>query len=246
MDDRIKIYESLLNHKGELEKECFALSLDYVLEFGSQVEELFQLKVEVVTLKKKIAFCVQRQYRNQEIDASELNRYIDSEILDYQAKLAELIAFNKAAKENRGPYLAHEDVKKIRKLYYEIVHLIHPDLHPEYEGNVRISGLWDKAVDAYKRNDFHELAEAYDQIIIIIEPSKFEIQDLEAKIARLQDEINAIKEGEPYTYKFILDDEDETQAYHERLDKEIMDYKEYKESLERELKRFRIVERNQA
>ena len=246
MEDRVKVYESLLNLKSELEKECFSLSLDYALEFGDQVEALFQLKVEAVTLKKKIAYCVQRQYRNQEINAADLDHYIDEEILEYQAKLAELIAFNNAAKTSESHSITFSDEKKIRKLYFEIVHLIHPDLHPEYQEIAGISNLWDKAVDAYKRNDYRTLVQAYDQILLLVKPGEFQIADLETKIVALQDEIALIKESEPYTFKFILNEEEEIQAYHDKLVKEISDYEEYKQSLERELERFPIQRRNEA
>lgn len=246
MDDRVKVYESLLNLKGELEKECFRLSLDYALEFGDQIEMLFELKVEVITLKKKIAYCVQRQYRNQEILDSELRRYVDAEILDYQQKLQELIAFNHAARENRGSEIAYHEEKKIRKLYYEVVHLIHPDLHPEYQGREEISSLWNQAVSAYKRNDYHDLVEAYDHILILVTPGEVEIPHIEEKIAALQEEVASIKENEPYTYRYLLDIQEETNAYHEKLDQEISDYQEYQESLEGELERFPIRKREDA
>ena len=99
MDEKIKVYETLLNEKGSLEKECFEYSLDYAREFGKQIEDLFELKLEVVTLKKKIAYCVKKSYQNETIYSSELDRYIDLEILEYQAKLDELIEINRASKE---------------------------------------------------------------------------------------------------------------------------------------------------
>lgn len=246
MDEKIKIYETLLNEKASLEKECFEYSLDYAREFGEQIEDLFELKLEVVTLKKKIAYCVKKSYQNETIYSSELDRYIDLEILDYQAKLDELIEINRASKE-KGTPITFLDVKKIKKLYYQIVHLIHPDLHPELVGNETIEELWDKAVNCYKCNDYRGLVAVYDQVIIIVNAEgDIHIDDIDNKIKQIQDEISEIKDNEPYKYKFILDDEDEIKEIHENLEKEINDYKEYKENLEKELSRFDIVKGHEA
>lgn len=242
MDDKIKIYESLLNEKASLEKDCFRYSFEYLREFGDEIEALFELKVEVVTLKKKIAFCVRKDYRNEPIYSSDLDKYIDEEILDYQRRLQELIEYNKAAKEDKGTLISFEEGKKIKKLYYKIAHLIHPDLHPEYKEDEEMFELWNKAVTAYKCNDYKSLVETYDKIIIKVSDSDVYIDNIDGKIEVIKGEINDIKENEPYTYKFILDDDVETKEYHENLKKEINDYEEYKANLERELSHFKIAE----
>ena len=246
MDDNTKIYESLLNERDSLEKDCFHYELEYTREFGDEIVSLFELKVEAVTLKKKIAFCVKKRYRCQEISASELGRYIDDEILDYQRKLQDLIAFNKEAKQGQGQIITFDESKKIKKLYYQIAHLIHPDLHPEYQHDEMMSELWDKAVNAYKCNHYKELVEIYDQILLKIQPGEAVIENIEDKIESLKAEIEDIKANEPYRYKYILDDEAEIKAIHEELEKEIKDYQEYVASLQQELGRFNIVERHDA
>lgn len=242
MDDRIKIYESLLNEKASLEKDCFRYSLEYAREFGDEIESLFELKVEAVTLKKKIAFCVRKDYRNEPIYSSDLDKYIDEEIIDYQRRLQELIEYNKAAKEDKGTPITFEEGKKIKKLYYEIAHLIHPDLHPEYKEDKEMFELWNDAVSAYKCNDYKSLVETYDKIIIKVNDSDVHIENIEGKIEVIKDEINDIKKNEPYTYKFILDDDVEIKELHDNLRKEIKDYEGYKNNLEKELSRFNIVE----
>lgn len=246
MDENIKIYESLLNERDALEKDCFHYELEYTREFGDTIVALFELKVEAVTLKKQIAFCVKKRYRSQEIDSLELNRYIDDEILEYQRKLQDLIAFNKEAKQGQGSPISFDESQKIKKLYYQIAHLIHPDLHPEYQNDDAMSELWDKAVAAYKCNHYKELTEIYDQILLKIQPGEAIIEDIEGKIEALKAEIEEIKSNDPYQYKFILDDETEIQSFHEELEKEIKDYQEYVDRLKQELGRFDIVERHDA
>ena len=240
MDEKIKLYESLLNEKAALEKECFNYSLEYAREFGDDLQALFELKLEVVTFKKKIAFCVKKKYRNEVISSSELDQYIDEEILDYQNRLDELIQYNALARMGKGEPITFEEGKKIKKLYYEIVHLIHPDLHPEYKDDKDISELWDKAVKSYKCNDYKSLVEAYDQIVIKIGNKDIVLENVEGKIEAINSEIAAIKDNEPYIYKFILDDDLEIKGLHEKLSKEIKDYTEYKTKLENDLNSFDI------
>lgn len=242
MDEQIKIYESLLNEKASLEKDCIKYSLEYAREFGDQIEIIYTLKVEVITLKKKIAFCVKKSYRNEPIYISELDQYIDSEIMEYQARLYELIEYNKSAKD-KGVPITYEEHRKIKKLYYEIVHLIHPDLHPEYKENENISDLWNRAVTAYKTNDYKDLIETYDKIIILVSDKEIVIDDIDNKIKILTEEITEIKNNQPYSYKFLLDNEAEVEAYHEELSKEIKDYEEYKEKLTNDLAQFNIEKR---
>ena len=98
IDDILDQYESLLNQKADLEKKCEQLSLEYIREFGDDIETLFSLKVEVVTLKKQIAFCVRKSYRNEAIYEYQLKRYVDAELIAYREKLEELIKANKEAK----------------------------------------------------------------------------------------------------------------------------------------------------
>lgn len=242
MNVLLKIYESLLNEKASLEKECYILSLDYAREFGDQIEVLFELKVDVVTLKKKLAFCVKKQYRNEEIYASDLEKYIDEEILDYQQRLSQLIEFNRHAKEDFGEEITYEESRKIKKLYYEIAHLIHPDLHPEFKDDGNVLELWNEAVTAYKCNDFKALAETYDKILIVVKKSEAFIENIEIKIDAIKEEIKEIKKNEPYKYKFILHDEIETIEHHKAIEKEINDYNEYKANLEQELSKFKVIE----
>lgn len=241
MDEKIILYETLLNEKSSLEKECFEINLKYIKEFGDEIEELFQLKVEAITLKKKLAFLTRKKNLNEKIYSFELEQYIDEEILLYQEELNDLIALNKASKEE-GERITFLEVKKIKKLYYEIVHMIHPDLHKEYAEDPKISELWNSAVDAYKCNQYQKLIEIYDQIIILIgDENEIVIENIEGKIELIKDEIADIKNNNPYQYKFLLDDKDEINEYHESLRKDINDYKEYKSNLEKELDKFDII-----
>ncbi len=245
IDDILDQYESLLNQKADLEKKCEQLSLEYIREFGDDIETLFSLKVEVVTLKKQIAFCVSKSYRNEAIYEYQLKRYVDAELIAYRARLEELIKANKEAKEDLET-VTYEEERKIKKIYYRIAHLIHPDLHPEYADSEFIRELWEAAVDAYKRDDYHELSITYDRVLLQVGETGIVLEGIQEKIASVEKEIEEIKGNNPYQYKFILDDPEEVKSYHKELAQEITDYQEYKTKLEGDLASFEIIKGGQA
>ena len=171
---------------------------------SNNIETLFSLKVDAITLKKKLAFCVRKHNKGETIFSNELDKYIDEEILEYQNRLEELIQYNLLARCGEKTYISHNEFKNIKKLYYEIAHLIHPDLHPEYKDDEEILELWNNAVDAYKNNEYKHLVEIYDSIIIKVKSSDIYIENIDIKIDTIKEEIQNIKENDPYKYKFIL------------------------------------------
>ena len=245
MQDKIGIYESLLNQKASLDKEGFHYSLEYTREFGDEIRTIFELKVEILILKKKIAFCVRKSNRNETIYTAELDRYTDDEILNFQTRLEELTEHVKSAKQ-KGQVINYEQSKKIKKLYYEIVHLIHPDLHPNYSHDEELKELWNKAVTSYKCNDYKSLVQVYDQIIIKVKNEEAIINNIDEKIESLKDEIKETRESLPYQYKFLLESEEDVDGTHEQYTREISDYQEYKAKLEQDLATFNIFEGSDA
>src|SRR5574344_2133892 len=153
-------------------------------------------------------------------------------------QLEEMIEEKKEIDEAESHTISYSDVRKIKKLYYTIVHMIHPDLHPEYKDNDLIKDFWQNAQDAYKRNDYNKLMQVYDAILIAInkyEEKEIVIDNIVDKIKNIKKEIETIKIEEPYTYKFLLNDEDEKDEFHSNLKKEYNDYKEYIEKLNKDL-----------
>ena len=101
--------------------------------------------------------------------------------------------------------------------------------------------LWYKAVNAFKSNDLNTIREVYDKVLLITSQKDIEIEDVEKKIDAITKEILEIKGDVPYTYKSILNDDEELNKKHQELQKEIDDYEGYKVSLEKELSQFDII-----
>ena len=61
------------------------------------------------------------------------------------------------------------------------------------------------------------------------------LDDIEARIERVENQINDILTTEPYIYGELLEDEEKKQAYREQLQAEHGDYEQYLESLTKTL-----------
>ena len=242
MNERLKAYESLLIEKETLKKECARNYETYMLTFGDDLVALFELKIEVVALKKKIAFCTKKQNFGQKIRWKDLERYIDAELSSYRVDLANMKSDRDYAKESEKHPISYDEFHKLRKLFFKIVHLIHPDLHPELVNDEIIASIWEKACDGYARNDSEAVIECYDHLMIIgIASESMPLEDVEERIENVQKEIEDIKASEAYQYRFILQDEETKEAHRQDILRQKEEYENYRVSLEKELAQFDIV-----
>ena len=243
MNERLKVYESLLIEKETLKKECQRYYEEYMLAFGDDLVQLFELKIAVVTLKKKIAFCVKKRNFNQQIRLKDLERYIEAELASYRIELDDLKSDRDAAKANGKTPITYDEFHKLRKLFFKIVHLIHPDLHPELAKDEIIASIWEKACDGYRRNDAKAVIECYDRLMIIgVAEEAMAMEDVEARIESAQREIEDIRASEIYQYRFIVQDEETMETHRQELHREMKEYETYRESLEQEFTKFALIQ----
>lgn len=247
LEERLSLYEDLLTKRAEIEKECDALLVRYLQEFGEENVAIFNEKVRSIELKKRIAFCVAKENLGQTIYEEEM---LSSVNLEMAPLFHELEVRKWEYSEARGMEMKPAEFLKERKLktiYRRIVHMIHPDLHPEYNGNEEIEGLFNQAVIAYKASDDSALSRVYDRLqLMLLEENEIEIEDLEAKIEETQRVLEEIFSNEPYIYIHLLNDERKIERKHQENQKELSAFEEYNEMLSEELKRFRIVRKGQA
>ena len=242
MDDKLAKYESLLNELSSLEKECFHIEIDYFKEFGDEINNIFALKIESIVLKKKISYCVRKQNRNEKIVFSIMEEEINKLVEEKRKELNEMVSYKKQIDSEKRNPISFDAKREIKIIYYQIVHLIHPDLHPDIAENDKIKKLWQQSVDAYKRNDLKTLKRSYDQVLLIVDTNNtIVLENIDEKICAIEDEIKEIKDNNPYKFKFLLNDEDEKYDLHKRNHEEETYYKEYIKSLQVELSKFNIV-----
>lgn len=239
------LYEELLMRRENLRREGVQFRVSYLKEFGSLLTDAFKLKVECIRRKKMIAWCQACVNHGRMISRAELNRAMEAEMQAYAEELKQMAEDVKSARESTA--ISRSDVRKIREIYYRLARLIHPDMRPELAEDAALRDYWNQIVTAYQGNHLDELEEL--EVLVKrylsdhqIAASETAIPDVDQKIRRLEQEIEQILSTIPYTYRFLLEDEDRKQEKKEELQKEIAEYQQYAEELDEVLAGFDIRE----
>ena len=232
-------YEELLLRKDKLEKEAFFWYEEYIRVFGKYLVDVFEAKVECVRVKKLIALAQAEVNRGLTPDMNEISSRVREQMLSYYNELESLIKEHEDSKKAQR-ISAHEAVA-IKKLYREIAKLIHPDLNPEPAKDEALQDLWNRVVIAYKCNHLVELEELRVLVNKVLEDkgidvSKAVIPNIQEKILELEEKINEIITTDPYNYKFLLEDNEETEQRIKDLEDEKNVYIKYREELDETLR----------
>lgn len=232
-EEKREKYRGLLIRRDTLKKEGEQAWLQYVKKFGVRLETLLKLKIECITLKKKIAYYQRKQNRKESIDRNELEASLQEELHDYYRALQEI----SCTQELEFTSIDLSSVLKIKKLYRKIVSLIHPDLHPDLFSRKEIKDLWIQAKAAYESNDLCALQDAEFLILHAIgadadTADSAMLVNIDERMEAIQEEIVRILSTNPYQYKFILEDDALSEEEEERLQLEIDSYELYRSQLQ--------------
>ena len=129
-------YEEALLRRDNLRKEATSYHYEYIRVFGHLITESFRLKVECIRKKKMITYCQKQVNMGKKISAGAMADFIEKEMADYQRELEDLIKGVKAAGE--AEKISGLEARKIKDIYYKLVKLIHPDMHPELAEDAQV------------------------------------------------------------------------------------------------------------
>ena len=142
-----------------------------------------------------------------------------------------------------GEIISEETAAKIKKLYYRLAKQIHPDMNPKTNEIPELKELWQRIVVSYRANDLEELEEA--EILVNkflvdhhLDGNEIKIQDIDTKIEKLKEQIQKIKETNPYQYRFLLQDQEAVQNKKRELQKELEEYRVYEQELDQLLEQM--------
>ncbi len=243
-DGRYSEYEELLLERDRYRKEAEQYMKLYIHEFGDKITAVFKQEIACIEKKKMLSYCIQYYNRGESVDIKNVVDQVKSEMLDYQKQLNQMVSDNIACKFLSS--IPEADALKIRHLYRQLARKLHPDLNPLTEENETLKDLWHRTVTAYQCNDLKELEETeilIELAIASLGEGKLEITipDISERIQKIKDEIDNIKNTDPYRYKYILRDPVLMAEKKDKLDKELEEYMEYANQLDKQLKQF-IVE----
>lgn len=238
-------YEEVLLRRDNLRKEAEQYNLDFIREFGDLITEAFSMKIECIRKKKMISYCQRIANQGKVIMADNLFEFIEREMREYQEELDAMLRDVSAVKNSSA--ISPMDLRKIKEIYYRLVKLIHPDIHPELAESKVISDYWQRIVIAYRYNRLKDLEELELLVKQYLEtkgydPNNMEIEDIDAKILKVQEEIEEIITTNPYLYKLLLADPAEVKEKKREYEDEISAYQKYSEELDGILATFNIEE----
>lgn len=211
----IELYRSLIIERNELKKQVEENQKDNYQMYADSYKEYYNLMVECIFLKKRIAYCQRCKNHHIKIYKEELEGYIDAVKEDYMHELEDLRTHKKRVKK----HLSNEDMKQAKKIFKRIVKRIDKE-HP----------LWERALESYRYNNLNNLKDIemlvdYDKQSI---RKNLEITYLTIQIERLKKEIESIENRNPKITK-------------EYLEKKIMIYRLYKYNLDKQYSCFEKV-----
>lgn len=236
-------YEELINQRDRLLRDETQYNLLFSQTFGEYIIELFELQVEAIKYKKMIAYCNMQENSDKPIILSKLNEHIDTHMKTYYDDLNKVISDVKFAKE--AETASDEDVNIIKKMYFKLAKLIHPDRRPDLAEDEKIKELWNRVVLAYRFNDIKSIIELAVLINKYLDDNSIDLEDfyidnIDKKITEIKFEIEHILNNEPYTYRYILEDKEKIEEVINDYKTKIEEFKEYIIELKEIYSKFEI------
>ena len=209
------------------------ISTHYMLELGSLEYKAYKAQCTALRLKRKIDLIQSLKNREEPIILEKIEEALDSEFAEYKKKLNEQIEkMNEAIERSRYKELTAEENNEIKKLYREIVKVLHPDLNPNTtDAQIR---LFDNAVQAYKNGNLYTMRIIH-EMVATQHPSddinsnamsilREKHEELKRLIFAIQDSIENIKKAYPFTVLDILNDPKKLSEKRKELEDIILQY----------------------
>lgn len=187
----------------------------YLLKIGQKQFEVFYLQTEYARLKRKMELLQIYVNRDEKPDVVSVENKLENEFEEYTRKIkneAEQLALANAYLS--APLLSKEETEQIKKLYYTIAKLLHPDVNSDttdFEKNLFI-----KAQLAYEQSNLEELK----HIMMLIElkedktpldndkPLAQIVNELQDSVNTLKTKIENLEAAFPFIHREHLKDED--------------------------------------
>ncbi len=236
--ERYEEYEELLLKRDRLYKECDSILIEYTRQFGDLIAGNFELKIECIKTKKSIAYCQKQINMGREIDMMDMKGEIEDAMRLYYDEFKVMMAENKRAKEAKG--VDEYTISRCKKIYRRLAKKLHPDINERTSQIEELIDLWLKITVAYKTSD----VEALEQLELLAngvmkrlgdKGFKVNIDDIEGKIAKVENQINEMITSEPYIYRELLSEPDMIKAKKEELRKEKEEFEKYLDELKETL-----------
>ena len=234
-------YESLVMKKEKLLKDAGSRKIVYLQHFGDLMAEILRSKMECIRLKKTITYCTKRINLGEEIDVKAMQDEINGEMQAYYVELKNMLEEKEDAKKSQT---ADEySVRMTKQIFRRICKRLHPDINAKTSENEQLLDLWDQVMIAYRAFDVEKLEELEVAVNCVLKDLGEEgfapnVDNIEAKIKKLERVIGEIITTVPYTYGALLSNPKAIEAKKQELKRELEEYHIYQVNLEEILEKL--------
>lgn len=200
----------------------------YQKKIGAWELRALQAQVAASRARRKLEMAQAAINQGRSPDWNEIEGLLELEFLLWQQKIAEAAENLAAAKDRLEHLLPAEKDREIKKLYYGLVKMLHPDLHPELRDEPR--RLWMQTQTAYQAGDLDGLR----ALALVVEKSppasaapptldalREQIRSLQKQIENLEKRIAHIESQPPFTLRRHLYDDEWVAARREEIEARI-------------------------
>lgn len=197
MNDLKNEYMDLFLKRNQIIKDGEDIYRMYITIFGDYHIKKYKISIEIIKIRKMIAYCISKLNYGEKIYQNDLDNYIDNEMKTYEYELESMIQERDSILN--APIISDYRVRECKKLYYAIAKKIHPDIRIGITDE--LINIFKEATVAYHNNDYDKLKSIYDYVILLDdgEIDEFELED---KIEKLKQEIDRLLSEEPYILKY--------------------------------------------
>ncbi|MFM2136257.1 MAG: hypothetical protein RL021_1657 [Bacteroidota bacterium] len=218
------------------------LNARYLQLVGSAHLGLLQLRLEAFELKRKSEMIRSYVNRGEEVLIEVIDTLLSAEMKAEREKIeAEARRIQAAQSFFGSPVLTDKQSAELKKLYYELARILHPDLNPEQ--TAERAELWLQVAEAYRNGDLERLrvlqllaqenaSPADASVATGLEELKSKVERLQAALDRVVENVAVIKEAFPYSHIEKLDDPDWLAEQHAYIRKST-------EAVEEEIRMYR-------
>ena len=214
--------------------ECKNLEMMYMLQLGSIEYRVYEAQCTYLRLKRKLEIMQSKINRQEKIVISQIDEILDDEFAEYVEKLNEQMdKMNKAITRSKGLVLSDEEFRELKKLYRNIVKVIHPDLNSNLSDAYK--EMFNNTVEAYENGDIDTLRLISEMVCNsfeqdddenVIKKLCAEKERLMKMLKKIKDSIVEIKARFPYNMKDVISDKDKIDALKLELEDNLASYTE--------------------
>ncbi len=210
----------------------------YQKKIGAWELQLLQAQCETKRAKRRLELVQASLNHGTPPDWNAIDGQIELEFLQWQTRIAEAVEKLKAAEARLQNLLPPEQDRELKKLYYALVKLLHPDVNPGLSDDQR--RLWHRVQDAYDARDIQELK----ALLLLAEKAanvtpppaspdvlRKEQETLSKQIAATLERIERIESQPPFTLRSDLENEAWVALRRDELEKQTAEWQKQRDAL---------------